>query len=266
MAQQQKFVMGNFTNKVGQVVGSNFKGVPVVRAKPARIVNPRSKAQQTSRLRFRFLTYIATSALAIWISRFYTANTRRMGWLNAWIREHSVYLRADGSININDILHKNGRLLPPTYQTFYAGVTYNDIVINRPPIDPLGLANDEIWHLQYSYANRKILSVGKTAAIRGTTGTTSIRTYGEGGRQNTFWFWYYQPSTGYYSKPLLVNYYNNPVYYYPPSSILLPAAHIAKIDKSEVDTTLDMAGTIAVEKEAFLDCPSTYSDTQNIVT
>jgi hypothetical protein len=49
MAKLKESVVGKLVGKIGQVVGSTWKGIGVLRLLPASIANPRSDKQQTQR-------------------------------------------------------------------------------------------------------------------------------------------------------------------------------------------------------------------------
>ena len=43
-------ILGGFQNKVGPVVGTNWKGISVIKSRPVSVVNPNTPAQQAQRL------------------------------------------------------------------------------------------------------------------------------------------------------------------------------------------------------------------------
>ena len=43
-------ILGGFQNKVGPVVGSNWKGISVIKSRPVSVANPNTEAQQAQRL------------------------------------------------------------------------------------------------------------------------------------------------------------------------------------------------------------------------
>lgn len=53
MAVIKQGILGGFQNKVGSVVGSSWKGIAVMKAKPLSVANPRTSAQQTNRYTFK---------------------------------------------------------------------------------------------------------------------------------------------------------------------------------------------------------------------
>ncbi|MGN0029943.1 MAG: DUF6266 family protein [Marinilabiliaceae bacterium] len=56
MAKYNQGILGSFSGKVGSVVGSSWRGVSYIRARPAKVSNPRTAAQTAVRLRMATLT------------------------------------------------------------------------------------------------------------------------------------------------------------------------------------------------------------------
>lgn len=56
MAKYNQGILGSFSGKVGSVVGSSWRGVSYIRARPAKVSNPRTAAQTAVRLRLSTLT------------------------------------------------------------------------------------------------------------------------------------------------------------------------------------------------------------------
>ena len=49
-------ILGGFQNKVGPVVGTNWKGISVIKARPVSVANPNTAAQQEQRLAMKQIT------------------------------------------------------------------------------------------------------------------------------------------------------------------------------------------------------------------
>lgn len=57
-------ILGGFSGKVGGVVGSSWKGIAVMKAKPLSVANPKTAAQTTQRNAFAFMVAFAKKILA----------------------------------------------------------------------------------------------------------------------------------------------------------------------------------------------------------
>lgn len=53
MGKIKKGVFGEFTGKVGNLVGCTWKGIPYMRTRPANMTNPRTEKQQGQRSKFQ---------------------------------------------------------------------------------------------------------------------------------------------------------------------------------------------------------------------
>lgn len=60
-------ILGGFSNKVGAVVGSSWKGIAVMKSKPISVANPRTTGQVNQRNKMRGLTQFLSPILASWI-------------------------------------------------------------------------------------------------------------------------------------------------------------------------------------------------------
>ena len=55
MGTVKKGILGDFSGKVGSVVGSNWKGIGYIRSLPKKVGNPRTLPQKSHRAKFRFM-------------------------------------------------------------------------------------------------------------------------------------------------------------------------------------------------------------------
>jgi len=60
-------ILGGFSNKVGSVVGTSWKGIAVMKSKPISVANPRTTPQVNQRNKMKGLTQFLSPILAEWI-------------------------------------------------------------------------------------------------------------------------------------------------------------------------------------------------------
>lgn len=63
MAVLKQGIMGGFSGKIGNVIGTSWKGIAVMKAMPLSVANPRTAAQITNRERFQTSVLFAQSIL-----------------------------------------------------------------------------------------------------------------------------------------------------------------------------------------------------------
>ena len=64
MARINRGILGGFKGKVANVVGSSWKGIETMRARPISVLNPRTTAQVNNRSRFSSVSELAASMLS----------------------------------------------------------------------------------------------------------------------------------------------------------------------------------------------------------
>lgn len=64
MARINRGILGGFKGKVANVVGSSWKGIETMRARPISVLNPRTTAQVNNRDRFSSVSLLAASMLS----------------------------------------------------------------------------------------------------------------------------------------------------------------------------------------------------------
>jgi len=97
-------IMGGFSKKVGPVVGSSWKGIAVMKAKPLSVANPNTAGQQAQRGKFSMAVAAAQALLAGLITTFWNPFAEKMSGFNFWIKRNIDAFDATGLVtpaNIN---------------------------------------------------------------------------------------------------------------------------------------------------------------------
>lgn len=84
-------ILGGFSNKVGSVVGSSWKGIAVMRSLPISVANPRTAAQVSQREEFAQTAKIASSMLAEVVQPCWNRNAKRMSGYNAFVKYNEKF-------------------------------------------------------------------------------------------------------------------------------------------------------------------------------
>ena len=63
MARIKQGVLGGFSGSIGSVVGTSWKGIAVMKAKPLSVANPRTPLQVNARLKFASAVEVAKELL-----------------------------------------------------------------------------------------------------------------------------------------------------------------------------------------------------------
>lgn len=79
-------ILGGFSGKVANVVGSSWKGIAVIKAKPLSVANPRTAAQTAQRDKFKNASLFASLILATIIKPLWDRFAQKESGYNAFMR------------------------------------------------------------------------------------------------------------------------------------------------------------------------------------
>lgn len=88
MAIIKQGIMGGFSGKVGNVVGSSWKGVAVMKVKPVSVANPRTTAQVAQRTKFANVVAFAQLILATIIQPLWNRFASQSSGFNDFIKQN----------------------------------------------------------------------------------------------------------------------------------------------------------------------------------
>jgi len=78
-------ILGGFQNKVGAVIGSNWKGIATMRSRPISVANPRTGKQVAVRSEFTILVKMASALNATLIRPYWSRFAQKKTGANAFI-------------------------------------------------------------------------------------------------------------------------------------------------------------------------------------
>ena len=84
-------ILGGFSGSVANVVGSSWKGIAVIKAKPLSVANPRTVAQVANRVKFKAGSELASRTLVGIIKPLWDRDAQHMSGFNAWVQTNHNY-------------------------------------------------------------------------------------------------------------------------------------------------------------------------------
>lgn len=96
-------ILGGFSKSVGPVVGSSWKGIAVMKAKPLSVANPKTAAQQAQRNKFAQAVAAGQALLAGLITTFWNPFAEKMSGFNFWISRNIDAFDASGLTDASKI-------------------------------------------------------------------------------------------------------------------------------------------------------------------
>lgn len=86
MAIIKRGILGGFSNKIGNVVGTSWKGISVMRSLPQSVHNPKTEAQEEQRTNFAVASKLGSQLLDSVIKPFWDKRAIRMSGYNLWVQ------------------------------------------------------------------------------------------------------------------------------------------------------------------------------------
>ncbi len=103
-------ILGGFSGKVGGVVGSSWKGIAVMKAKPLSVANPRTALQVAQRTKFSAIVSLASAALIGICKPMWDRDAQKQSGYNAFVSSNILAYTSTGEFvpgNMNISLGKN---------------------------------------------------------------------------------------------------------------------------------------------------------------
>lgn len=78
-------ILGGVANKIGNVVGSSWKGIATLRSLPLSVANPNTLAQRTNRNSFSIMSKLGSEVLATVCQPLWNRDAKQMSGFNAYV-------------------------------------------------------------------------------------------------------------------------------------------------------------------------------------
>jgi hypothetical protein len=105
-------ILGGFSGKVGSVVGTSWKGVAVMKAKPLSVANPKTPAQVQNRNRQTYLLMFAQAISTEIIRLLWNRGALKMSGFNRFMSINKNVFDGNGNYNLNEVVFSEGKLTP----------------------------------------------------------------------------------------------------------------------------------------------------------
>lgn len=103
MAIIKRGILGGFSNKIGNVVGTSWKGISVMRSLPQGVHNPRTPSQTRQRRKFATVSAIGSSILDLVIKPYWDPIAIRMSGYNKFVSETLKEQEENMSVIMEDV-------------------------------------------------------------------------------------------------------------------------------------------------------------------
>lgn len=103
-------ILGGFSKKVANVVGSSWKGIATMRSLPLSVANPNTTAQQEVRTRFKALALLASSMLTSIVKPLWDRFAQQMSGYNDFIKSNTSAFDLEGNFVPANLIISKGKL------------------------------------------------------------------------------------------------------------------------------------------------------------
>ena len=158
-------ILGGFSNKVGAVVGSSWKGIAVMKSKPISVANPRTTGQVNQRNKMKGLTQFLSPILADWIKPLVDRFAVRKSGFNVLTSLNIPFTSDSGIPNFNALILSQGKLTTPLIVDVVASAGSQQITIdwNTTLSNQYDANTDQVYVAIYSYTRSEWVVVDSTA-------------------------------------------------------------------------------------------------------
>lgn len=176
MALLKRGILGGLSGKVGNVVGSSWKGLEVLRTLPLSVANPNTASQQAQRGAFgasvAFAQMILTGAIKPLWDRFVQAQSGFNAWISANISEFTTA----GLQTPAAVVMSRGNLHPEPIASVTPDTTGNDVTVTWTSSG--GSANDDAYLVCWNEDTDE--AVVQAATADRSTGTIDSAVFAQG--------------------------------------------------------------------------------------
>lgn len=103
-------ILGNVSGRVGNVVGSSWKGIGVVKIKPSSVANPQTAAQVEQRTRMSSVVAFAKPLLQSWIKPLWDRFAQKQSGYNAFCSANISLFNTDTPLDVPSLVMSVGNM------------------------------------------------------------------------------------------------------------------------------------------------------------
>jgi hypothetical protein len=167
MGKINRGILGGFTGKVGNVVGSSWKGIETMRALPISVLNPRTTAQVGNRTRFGDISTLAASILTTIVKPLNDRFASKMSGYNMFTSRNKSAFDTDGAFMPGELVLCSGKLgETPFTASVQAGDADVTLIYSGVPVGSYQMATDKAYACVFDSFGQ-LLGVSSAVSTRG---------------------------------------------------------------------------------------------------
>lgn len=169
MGKIKQGILGGFSGKVANVVGSSWKGIAVMKSLPLSVANPKTAAQILQRNRFKLLVGFAATMLSTIVKPLWDRFAQKMSGFNDFVSNNfDIFFDGSANPNLTKVIISKGKMLAPTITSVQDTEPGEiSVTFESDPSDPYALGSDQVFLAAIDVVNNKAftLSAGEYTRV-----------------------------------------------------------------------------------------------------
>jgi hypothetical protein len=147
MARMYQGILGGLSGKIGNVVGSSWKGIPVLKTKPLSVANPKTTAQVAQRTAMTACTYYASAFNSSIIKPLWDRFASKMSGYNAFVQANIGEFTDKTTANWANIKTSQGKMVAVEIEDvdITAGTTTLTVTFPSTLLDAYAQSTDKAY-------------------------------------------------------------------------------------------------------------------------
>lgn len=140
-------ILGGFSNKIGNIVGTSWKGIAIMKSLPLSVANPRTTAQTTQRQAFASASKIGSALLASIIKPLWDRFAQQESGYNAFVQENIGIMEELGLFAPDSLVISKGKMAALDPLTATGNATADTITFTWSTVlpDAFSAASDLVY-------------------------------------------------------------------------------------------------------------------------
>ena len=167
-------ILGGFSGRVGNIVGSSWKGIAIIKSLPLSVANPRTAGQVAQRNKFTITVALASTILSFFLKDMWDRFASEMSGYNSFMSKNVELVSSDESALYEDFITSVGKMSETVASSVTALASEEEMSINWVDDSGTGLklATDVVYAFAFGNDLSNILKCAAT--VTRAAGTIAI--------------------------------------------------------------------------------------------
>lgn len=152
MARLSQGILGGISGKIGNLVGSSWKGIPVIKTKPLSVANPRTAPQQAQRGRMTNVVAFTKPILTTVVKPLWDRNAQGQSGYNAFVSENIALFDSALPSPASDLVMSTGKMAATAISSATRNTLPKTVTVNW--VDDSGsgfkLGDDDVYCMVFN--------------------------------------------------------------------------------------------------------------------